>query len=49
MSDILFIAWGVVSIAISPFLFIGLSYPLYKVHKGKLGFISYTKVWLKNK
>ena len=47
MSEILFIAGGIVTLTISPFLFIGLSYPIYKANKGKLGIISYTKVWFK--
>lgn len=47
MTNILFIAGGIVTLTISPFLFIGLSYPIYKVNGGKLGLISYTKIWLK--
>lgn len=47
MADILFIAGGIVTLIISPFLFIGLSYPIYKANKGKLNFINYTKVWFK--
>ena len=49
MSEIMFIASGIVTLTISPFIFIGLSYPIYKVNKGKLGIIGYTKLWLKNK
>ena len=49
MHDIILITSGIVIFAISPFLFIGLSYPIYKLDNGKLDFISYTKVWLKNK
>ena len=47
MYDIIFIAGGIVTLTISPFLFIGLSYPIYKANKGKLDFINYAKVWFK--
>lgn len=49
MHDLIFIASGIVMLTISPFFFIILSFPIYKVNGGRLGLISYTKVWLTNK
>ena len=49
MSEIMFIAGGIVMLTISPFIFITLSFPIYKANGGKLSIINYTKVWLKNK
>lgn len=47
MTEIMFIASGVVMLTISPFIFIILSFPVYKANGGKLGPISYMKIWLK--